>query len=96
MASASDSTSARRIPPYLSVVPPVGKRFRKPKAVKPSPAPDPRFADIARNAEFVLEVIERLARAIREKDDLAALALADRASIEARYAAGLARSAAAP
>ena len=92
MASASDSTSARKLPAYLSVVPAPGGRFRKPRAVKPKPAPDPRMADLLRVAEIAEQVVERLARAVREGDHLAAIALADRATIDVRYATAMARN----
>ena len=93
MASASDSTSARKLPAYLSVVPAPGGQFRKPRAVKPRPAPDPRMADLLRVAEIAEQVVERLARAVRERDEIAAIALADRACIEIRYATGMVRNA---
>ena len=92
MARANHSTR-RSLPPYLSVVPANGTRFRKPKAVKPTPVFDPRMADLLRVAEIAEQVVERLARAVRERDEIAAIALADRACIEIRYATSMARNA---
>lgn len=50
MASAA-STTKRALPPYLAIVPEPGKRFRKPKAVKPKPALDPRLEALLRTHE---------------------------------------------
>lgn len=90
MASASPTTKSA-LPPYLAIVPAPGKRFRKPKAVKPKPSPDPRLGALLRTHEHAEQIVQRLVRAIMEKDGVVILALAERASVEVGYAAALAR-----
>lgn len=90
MASASPTTK-RALPPYLAIVPAPGKRFRKPKAVKPKPPSDPRLDALLRTHEHAEEVMQRLVQAVYEKDHLVVAALITRASVEVSYARTLAR-----
>lgn len=90
MASASPTTK-RALPPYLAIVPEPGKRFRKPKAVKPKPAPDPRLEALLRTHEHADEVMQRLVRAAYEKDHVVVAALITRMSVEVSYARTLVR-----
>lgn len=84
----------RPLPSYLAVVPPPGKRFRRPRKPKPVPPLARNGEDVAgmiRQAERVEAILKRLHQAIYQNDEIVAQALIDRAEIEARYAAALAR-----
>ena len=86
---------SRPLPPYLAVVPPAGKRFRRPRkpvAVPPLARNGEDVALMIRQAERVQAIVRRLQIAILEDDGIAARALIDRADIEASYAAGVARA----
>ena len=85
---------SRSLPSYLAVVPPAGKRFRRPR--KPVSAPPlarngEDVAGVIRQAERVEQIVKRLQQAIYQHDEIVARALIDRAEIEARFAAILAR-----
>ena len=85
----------RPIPAYLALVPPAGKRFRRPRrSVVPTSLT--RSGDevgrIVRQAERLEAIVRRLHQAVFQDDEIAARALASTAEIEVRYAAMLARS----
>lgn len=85
---------ARLLPSYLAVVPSAGKRFRRPR--KPVPVPPltrdgEAVAGMIRQAERIEAIVRRLHEAVFQQDEIVARALADRAEIEARFTAGMAR-----
>lgn len=85
--------SVRPLPSYLKVVPPPGKRFRRPR--KPTaPVPLDRqgksVAHIIRQTEFVNEIADKLADLARTNDPIVMKAVVDRLCIEARCAACMA------
>jgi hypothetical protein len=72
----------------------VGKRFRRPKKATPVSLLTRNGEDVAgmiRQAERVEQIVKRLQQAIYQHDEIVARALIDRAEIEARYGAMLAR-----
>lgn len=84
---------SRPLPVYLAVVPPAGKRFRRPRkpvAVPPLARDGEAIADMIRQTERVEVIVRRLHQAIYSGDEIVAQALADRAEIEARFAAAMA------
>jgi hypothetical protein len=83
----------RSLPAYLAVVPPDGKRFRRPRKsvpVAPLARDGEAVAGMIQQAERVEAIVRRLHQAIVAEDEIVVRALMDRAEIEARYAAGLA------
>ena len=84
----------RPLPSYLTVVPPAGKRFRRPRKpllVPPLARNGEAVTGMIKQAERVQAIVERLHKAIYADDTLVVRALSDRLEIESRFAASLAR-----
>lgn len=70
------ATTPRTVPPYLKLVPPQGKRFKRPQeAPGPIRRDGDELATILRRAENVEAIAIRLAEAVVRKDDLVVYAL---------------------
>ena len=85
--------SRRPLPSYLAVVPPPGKRFKRPKAPsQPFPITAEELAPLKTQADYADRVIASLVTAARGDDPITTFALARPASIEVTALACMARN----
>ena len=75
--------SRRPLPSYLAVVPPPGKRFKRPKpAAKPLPITEDEAASLTRQSDYVEKIIDALMTAASSDNPITTLALARSVSLE--------------
>ncbi|MCJ2111896.1 hypothetical protein MKK64_11880 [Methylobacterium sp. E-025] len=76
----------KALPSYLAVVPPVGKRFKRPKRQAPKPVPTAVAISEAqmmlRQAEYADTVLRTLVAEAMRGDPVVTMALARHASVE--------------